>query len=114
MSEWRVGPKVPINVYEGDRPICQCHTAIDAKRIVEAVKDLGNYILVYNSHNFALLSSGRLKPNRNFGNSRRAYEHSNDLRRARSTLQGNQRCRASALSSSMTGAVSLSGGLQIV
>ena len=37
MSEWRVGSKVPINVYEGDRPICQCHTAIDAKRIVEAV-----------------------------------------------------------------------------
>ena len=37
MSEWRVGSKVPINVYEGDRPICQCHTAIDAKRIVDAV-----------------------------------------------------------------------------
>lgn len=38
MSEaWRVGSKVPINVYEGDRPVCQCHTAIDAKRIVDAV-----------------------------------------------------------------------------
>jgi hypothetical protein len=34
---WRVGTKVPINVYEGDRPICQCHTAVDAKRIVAAM-----------------------------------------------------------------------------
>jgi len=34
---WRVGSKVPINVYEGDRPICQCHTAEDAKRIVAAM-----------------------------------------------------------------------------
>lgn len=34
---WRVGTKVTINVYEGDRPVCQCHTAIDAKRIVEAM-----------------------------------------------------------------------------
>ena len=36
---WRVGKTVPINVYEDDRPICQCHTAVDAKRIVEAVND---------------------------------------------------------------------------
>lgn len=35
--QWRVGSKVPINIYEGDRPICQCHTAVDAKRIVAAV-----------------------------------------------------------------------------
>jgi len=37
---WRVGTQVPINVYEGDkpgRPICQCHTAQDARRIVRAV-----------------------------------------------------------------------------
>lgn len=34
MSEWRVGSKVPINVYDGDRPVCQCHTVIDAKRIL--------------------------------------------------------------------------------
>jgi hypothetical protein len=31
---------VPINVYEGDRPVCQCHTAIDAKRIVDAMNGL--------------------------------------------------------------------------
>ena len=37
MSEWRVGKNVPINVYEGDRPVCQCHTAIDAKAIVDAM-----------------------------------------------------------------------------
>ena len=42
MSEWRVGSKVPINVYEGDSPICQCHTAIDAKRIVDAVNRESN------------------------------------------------------------------------
>lgn len=34
---WRVGKTVPINVYEGDRPVCQCHTAEDAKRIVRAM-----------------------------------------------------------------------------
>lgn len=34
---WRVGKKVPINVYEGDRPVCQCHTVVDAQRIVEAM-----------------------------------------------------------------------------
>jgi len=36
MSEnWRVGGKVPLNVYEGDRPTFQCHTPEDAARIVE-------------------------------------------------------------------------------
>lgn len=35
---WRTGRKVPINVYdENDRPVCQCHTAVDARRIVAAV-----------------------------------------------------------------------------
>lgn len=33
---WRVGNKVPLNVYEGDRPVCQCHNAEDAQRIVAA------------------------------------------------------------------------------
>jgi predicted transcriptional regulator YheO len=37
---WRVGEKIPINVYDGDRPVCQCHTAIDARRIVQAVNAL--------------------------------------------------------------------------
>jgi hypothetical protein len=31
---WRVGGKVPLNVYEGDRPMFQCHTPEDAARIV--------------------------------------------------------------------------------
>jgi len=34
---WRIGRNVPINVYDGDRPVCQCQTALDAKLIVEAV-----------------------------------------------------------------------------
>jgi hypothetical protein len=37
MNRWRVGSKVPINVYEGDRPVCQCQTAIDAANIVTAM-----------------------------------------------------------------------------
>jgi hypothetical protein len=34
---WRVGSKIPINVYDGDRPVCQCQTALDARKIVCAV-----------------------------------------------------------------------------
>ncbi len=37
MSHWRVGSKVPLNVYEGDRPVCQCHTEEDAARLVKAM-----------------------------------------------------------------------------
>lgn len=37
MNFWRVGTKVRLNVYEGDRPICQCHTEEDAARVVRAV-----------------------------------------------------------------------------
>jgi hypothetical protein len=37
---WRTGNKVPINVYDGDRPVCQCQTAMDAKLIVRAVNNL--------------------------------------------------------------------------
>jgi hypothetical protein len=39
--QWRIGHKVPINVYEGDRPVCQCHNEADAKLIVKSV----NWIL---------------------------------------------------------------------
>ena len=35
---WRVGTKVPLNVYdEHGHPVCQCHTVADARRIVAAV-----------------------------------------------------------------------------
>lgn len=34
---WRIGTKVPINVYDGDTPVCQCHTSADALLIVRAV-----------------------------------------------------------------------------
>lgn len=33
---WRVGRKVPLNVYRGDVPVCQCHTKEDAAAIVYA------------------------------------------------------------------------------
>jgi hypothetical protein len=36
---WRIGSKVPLNVYEGNRPVCQCHTPEDAVRIVAAMND---------------------------------------------------------------------------
>jgi hypothetical protein len=35
--KWRVGRNVPLNVYAGDRPVCQCHNATDALLIVSAV-----------------------------------------------------------------------------
>lgn len=34
---WRVGKKVPLNVYEGDRSVCQCHNEMDAALIVTAM-----------------------------------------------------------------------------
>lgn len=34
---WRRGRSVPLNVYEGDRPVCQCHNQVDALRIVQAL-----------------------------------------------------------------------------
>jgi len=37
MPEWRTGRNVLVNVYDGDRPVCQCHTVADAKLIVRAV-----------------------------------------------------------------------------
>jgi hypothetical protein len=36
-DQWRVGSKIPINVYDGDRPVCQCQTVADARKIVTAV-----------------------------------------------------------------------------
>lgn len=41
MSAWRQGSKVRLNVYEGDRPVCQCHNEQDARRIVEALNAAG-------------------------------------------------------------------------
>ena len=40
MSVWRVGNQVPVNVYDGNRPVCQCHDARDAALIVQAVNEL--------------------------------------------------------------------------
>lgn len=36
---WRVGRKVPLNVYEGEHPVCQCHSVEDAARIVAASRE---------------------------------------------------------------------------
>lgn len=40
--KWRVGGKVPLNVYEGDRPMFQCHTPEDAERIVSLLTENAN------------------------------------------------------------------------
>jgi len=34
VARWRVGRKVPLNVYEGNKPMFQCHTPEDAARVV--------------------------------------------------------------------------------
>lgn len=39
-TRWRIGRKVPINMYDGDRPVCQTHTALDARRIVDSVNKM--------------------------------------------------------------------------
>jgi len=39
MRLWRIGTKIPINVYDGDRPVCQAQTAADARLIVGAVNE---------------------------------------------------------------------------
>jgi hypothetical protein len=46
-GKWRVGRKVPINVYEGNTPVCQCQTVEYARRIVEAVnaREFGEKLL---------------------------------------------------------------------
>jgi hypothetical protein len=38
--KWRQGSKIPLNVYEDDRPVCQCHTADDARRLVDAMNSI--------------------------------------------------------------------------
>ena len=40
LAKWRVGSKVPINVYDGDTPVCQCQTKEYAQFIVDAVNVL--------------------------------------------------------------------------
>jgi len=37
MKRYRIGTKVNINVYDGDSPVCQCHTREQAAEIVAAV-----------------------------------------------------------------------------
>jgi hypothetical protein len=36
-GRWRVGSKVKLNVYDGDRPVCQCHSFLDAMAIAAAM-----------------------------------------------------------------------------
>ncbi len=42
---YRVGTKVPINVYDGDRPVCQCHNEDDASTIVVAMNSRETLLL---------------------------------------------------------------------
>lgn len=36
-QKWRVGGKVPLNVYKGDRPIFQAHSIEDAREVVDGM-----------------------------------------------------------------------------
>ncbi len=38
---WRVGSKVPLNVYENDRIMFQCHTPGDAVRVIAILNSAG-------------------------------------------------------------------------
>jgi len=40
--KWRLGRLIQLNVYEGERPVCQCHTVADAKAIVTAVNRMAD------------------------------------------------------------------------
>ena len=39
MSDWRVGRKVPLNVYEDDKPMFQCHTPEEAQRVAALLNE---------------------------------------------------------------------------
>ncbi len=44
MIRWRQGKKVKLNVYEGSRPVCQCHNEQDAEIIVDAYNHLAQMV----------------------------------------------------------------------
>ena len=48
--KWRVGGKVPLNVYEGERPMFQCHTPEDAARIVRLLNGPERMEVAYIDH----------------------------------------------------------------
>ena len=43
-EKWRVGTKVPLNIYRDDVPICQCHSDIDSRFIVAGMNQV-EYLL---------------------------------------------------------------------
>ncbi len=40
-ARWRVGGKVPLNVYRDDKPMFQCHTPEDAAEVVALLNSGG-------------------------------------------------------------------------
>ncbi len=58
---WRVGGKVPLNVYEGDTPMFQCHTPEHAKAIV-ALLNAGEKFPAYRDALAMLVSVERPEP----------------------------------------------------
>lgn len=39
-TRFRVGSRVKLNVYDGDRPLCQCHSESDSQMVVDALTRL--------------------------------------------------------------------------
>jgi hypothetical protein len=54
VDKWRVGRAVPLNVYDGDRPVCQCHSTHDAMMIVTAVNQMFDGVRMGVSQPFVL------------------------------------------------------------
>lgn len=50
---WRVGSRVPLNVYEGDSPVCQCHNIRHAREIVNAMNQMASVRRVKNPNRHA-------------------------------------------------------------
>lgn len=43
MEMWHTTPQAPLDIYEGDRFVCQCSNLEDARTIVAAVNKMGEY-----------------------------------------------------------------------
>lgn len=44
LLKWRVGSKVDLNVYEGQRPVFQAHNRVDSKRIANCMNVARNAV----------------------------------------------------------------------
>ncbi len=60
IPRWRTGKRVRLNVYAGDRPVCQCHSEEDALAIVNCVNFAR--ILIQDGSDKATTSEEKMRP----------------------------------------------------